>query len=258
RRLGQRAVDVRLERNDRAAPPAAVGGHHHAGLRVVHTIAQGLRREAAEDQAVSGADAGAGEHDDRRFGDHREIDPHAVTLANAEPAQHVREPTHLAMQALVGEHPRLTLRLADPDQCRLVAAWAAQMAIEAVVGHVQRAADEPLRERRLPVEHALPWSAPAQPVRMLRPESLGIVERTAVQRVVRRTTAHAGRIRESARWVEDAVLAQHRFDGGLASWVGHGAPQGSWRRPGRASKASAGPRSPGPVETLTSPCNGYR
>src|SRR5262249_40055429 len=133
----------------------------------------------------------------------------------------------------------LSLGLADPDQRRLVAARAAQMAIEAVVGHVQRAADEPLRERWLPVEYALPWSAPAQAACMLRPESLGIVERTTVQRVVRRTTAHAGRIRERARWVEDAVLAQHGFDGGVASRVGHGAPQGSWRRPGRASKASA-------------------
>src|SRR3712207_6880558 len=45
---------------------------------VERAVAQRLRREAAEDHRVRGTDARAGEHRDRRLGDHRQVDHHAV------------------------------------------------------------------------------------------------------------------------------------------------------------------------------------
>jgi hypothetical protein len=53
-------------------------------------------REAAEDHRVDGADAGAGEHRDRRLGDHRQVDRDAVALLDPEPLEHVGELADLA------------------------------------------------------------------------------------------------------------------------------------------------------------------
>ena len=63
-----------LSGNTDAAPPAAVGGDQHLGLGVVDAVGERLRREAAEHDAVGGADAGTGEHRHGRLGDHRQVD----------------------------------------------------------------------------------------------------------------------------------------------------------------------------------------
>src|SRR5205823_8879218 len=100
--------------NDSAATMAAVGGHQHRRLGVVHAVAQRLGGEAAEDDAVGRADARAGEHRDRRLGDHREIDADAVAGPDAERLQYVGEAADLAMERVVGEDASLA-RLALPD-----------------------------------------------------------------------------------------------------------------------------------------------
>ena len=57
-----------------AAAVAAVGGDEQPRLRVVDAIAQRLGAEAAEHDAVDGADARAGEHRDRQLGNQRQVD----------------------------------------------------------------------------------------------------------------------------------------------------------------------------------------
>ena len=69
-----RLVGRRLQREHLAAAVAAVGGDQHLGLGVVDAVGQRLRREAAEHDAVRGADAGAGQHRHGRLGDHRQVD----------------------------------------------------------------------------------------------------------------------------------------------------------------------------------------
>ena len=81
RRLVEGRIDVLLERHDLAAPPAAVGGDDELGLGVVVAVGDGVGGEAAEDDRVRRADAGTGEHGDRRFGDHRHVDRDAIALA---------------------------------------------------------------------------------------------------------------------------------------------------------------------------------
>ena len=78
RRVAQRLVGHLLERDDLAAPVAAVGGDEQHGLRVVDAIAQRLGAEAAEDDAVDGADARAREHRDRELGNQRQVERDAV------------------------------------------------------------------------------------------------------------------------------------------------------------------------------------
>ena len=122
RGLGQRLVDVGLQRDHLAAPVAAVGGDAQLGLAVVDAVAQRLGREAAEHHGVGRADARAGQHGDGRLGHHRHVDGHPVAaLRRPACCRALGEPADLGVQLAVGEHP-LVARLALPDDGRLVAA----------------------------------------------------------------------------------------------------------------------------------------
>ena len=161
RRAFERFVRHLLQRHDLAAPPAAVRGHEQRRLRVVDAIAQRLGAEAAEDHRMHGADARAREHRDRQLRDERQVERHAVAALDAERLQDVGELADLAIEIEVGQRPAVA-RLAFPDERRLVPARSARVAIDAVDAGVQRAADEPLRVRRLPVEHARPRREPLE------------------------------------------------------------------------------------------------
>jgi hypothetical protein len=76
-------VEQRLVGDDAAGLDAAGGGHDHLGLGVVDAGGELLGGEAAEDDGVHRADAGAGEHGDQRLGDHRHVDDDPVALADA-------------------------------------------------------------------------------------------------------------------------------------------------------------------------------
>ena len=69
---------IRLSGQHLAPAVAAVGGDQAGGLGVVDPVAQRFGREAAEDDRVHRADAGAGQHGDRRLRDHRQVDRHPV------------------------------------------------------------------------------------------------------------------------------------------------------------------------------------
>ncbi len=203
----QRVVGHLLERNDSAAPVAAVGGDEQLCLRVVDPIAQRLGREAAEHDRVHRADAGAREHRDGELGDERHVERHAIALADAERLQHVRELADLPVEIEVGQRPAIA-GLAFPDERRLVAAPGADVAIQAVGADVQLAADEPLRMRRIPVEDLGPRLDPLELTRELGPERLGILRRPRVDLGVR----HVGRGAELGRGFERTILVQQRVD----------------------------------------------
>jgi hypothetical protein len=57
-----------------------------------------MRGKPAEDDRVDRADAGAGEHRERRPGHHRHVHQHAVSLGDAEARQHAGETRDLALQ----------------------------------------------------------------------------------------------------------------------------------------------------------------
>ena len=121
RRVGQRLVGGRLEREHLAAAVSAVGGDQHLGLGVVDPVGERLGGEAAEHDAVRRADAGAGEHRHRGLGDHRHVDVDPVALLDAEALEHVGEPLHLVEQLGVGDRARVA-GLALPVERDLVAA----------------------------------------------------------------------------------------------------------------------------------------
>jgi hypothetical protein len=61
---------------------------------VVDAIGDRVRREAAEHHRMHRADARAGEHRHRGFGNHRQVDGDDVALGHAERAQRVGEAAH--------------------------------------------------------------------------------------------------------------------------------------------------------------------
>ena len=168
-----------LEADLLAPPVAAVGGDQDLRPAVVDAARQGLGREAPEDDRVGRADAGAGEHRDRQLRDHRHVDGDAVALLDAELLEGVGGLADLAQEVGVGQRPGVA-RLADPVVGDLVAEAGLDVPVEAVVGDVELAADEPLRERQVPLEGRVERLRPADPLaRQALPEghvvALGLV-----------------------------------------------------------------------------------
>ena len=134
-------------------------------------------REAAEDDRVRRADPGAGEHRDRQLGDHRHVDGDPVAGLDAELEQRVGRLADLALEVGVGDRPGVA-GLADPVVGDLVAEAALDVPVDAVVGDVELAADEPLGERQVPLERRV--ERLDQSIRSRassRPERLGVAPR---------------------------------------------------------------------------------
>ena len=90
----------------RRQPPSAV--MTSLALASLLRSATASAREAAEDDRVRRADAGAGEHGDRHLGHHRHVDRDAVARLDAERLQDVGELAHLAVQLLVASASRVS------------------------------------------------------------------------------------------------------------------------------------------------------
>ena len=164
-----------LDRGDLALAPRAVGGDQHLRLGDLHALLDGLRGEAPEDDVVRCADARAGEHRDDDGGDHRQVDADDVALLHALGLQRVGEALDVAQQVGVGQLALLAL-LAAPVERDAVAVAGLDVAIQAVVRRVDRAAGEPLEERRVGVvERRVPLAEPVQLAGLLLPPRQRVV-----------------------------------------------------------------------------------
>ena len=154
--------------------------------------AVGQRRgaEPAEDHRMHRADSRAGQHGDRQFGNHRHVDRHAIARLHSERFQGVREPANALVQFGIGElQGRAVLRF--PKQRRLVGILF-EMAVKAVVGHVELAADEPFGVGQVPIERLLGRLEPVEHLGLLRPKCLGFAcARSYSLRYSARATSHA-------------------------------------------------------------------
>jgi hypothetical protein len=97
------------------------------------------------------AEPGAGEHRDRKLGDHPHVDPDRGALIGAELPERVGEPDDLGLEIGERDRPPLVFRLPLPVVGDLVAVPGLDVPVDAVVRDVQLAADVPLRVRQLPL-----------------------------------------------------------------------------------------------------------
>ena len=114
---------------------------------------------------MRGTDAGAGQHGDRGFRNHGEVDRYAIAFLYPQSLQGVGELTHLPMEAPVGVYADVA-RLSLPDQGGLVPAWPVKVPIQAVVGDVELSPHKPLGVRGFPLEDCMP---PLEPIEFFRP-----------------------------------------------------------------------------------------
>ena len=153
----------------------AVGGDEHLGLAVVDAVAQRVGGEGAEDDRVRGPDAGAGQHRDGQLGDHGQVDRDRVALLHPEALEHVGELLDLGLELGVGEGLAVARLVALPEYGGLVTPALLDLVVEAVVGDVRLAADEPLGLGRVPVEDLVPLLEPVQLPGPLGPEALVVL-----------------------------------------------------------------------------------
>ena len=174
---GERLVGRRLEIDDLAAAPAAIGRDQQRRAGILDAVLERQRGETAEHDRVNRADARAGVHGDDRFGRHRHVDDDAVARLHAERRERIRESADVGVQLAV-RHVAHVARLADEGDRGLVAALL-EMNVEAVVGDVELAVGEPAIVRRLRfVERDRKRLVPAQfGLRMAGPESLVVARR---------------------------------------------------------------------------------
>ncbi len=203
-RFGQRGIDVLLQRHDLAAPPAAVGRDDQLRLGVVVALGHGVGGEAGEDDRVCGPDARTSQHGDGGLGNERHVDGDAVAGLDAELLEGVGELADFAVQVLVAQHARIA-RLAFEDDRRLVAPPRGDVPIEAVEADVELAADEPLGERLVPLQHLGPFLGPGQRPCLLGPEAGLLPKRFVLGQVLE--VGLGGKLRrrgEAAGFLQDA------------------------------------------------------
>ncbi len=119
------------------------------------------------------SDARAGEHRDRRLGDHAHIDGDGIPLANIEREKNVRELHHLQMKLPVCQRPDLPW-LPLPDDRRLGPAPPVDMPVQSIVAQVRPATDEPFDRGSAAGDQLLPGAEPDKLVSDLPPETFGI------------------------------------------------------------------------------------
>ena len=210
----ERLVDVRLQRHALSAPPALVLRDHDLALHVRQPARERVGREAAEDDRVRRAEPRAREHRDGKARHHAHVDADGRPLADAERLQAVRDAHDLVEQRLIGDRRPVVLRLALEVERDPVASPCLDVPVDAVEADVQRAAEEPFRVRRLPLEHRLEVAEPRHALaRRLRPE---LLERHVVDLRLRVRLRRERRVRRVA-----PVLLEQSLDAGR---LGHRAP----------------------------------
>ena len=178
--MGHRLIDSGFQRHGRAATVLPVSGNHHDSLGVVDTAAKRLRTESGEDDRVCCADARARQHGDDRFRNHRHVDGNAITGGDAEFEECVGRFADVVLQFGVGDVTPIPGFPFKSDR-HLSAEAVLDVAIDAVVGDVQRSTGEPAGERCVtPVEDLVELSLPGEIASLLSPEGESIGGRLVV------------------------------------------------------------------------------
>jgi hypothetical protein len=206
------------EGDDLAAAVAAIGGDDDLRVGIDDALGDRGGGEAAEDDAVGRADAGAGEDGDRELGDHGHVDGDDIALLDAEGFQRVGALARRNLKLAVGELLDLGVvgvvvgrdrvagvrrdGLALPHEADEIAEAGLDVAVDAVVTGVEFSAGEPLRIGGLPIKDPGEGLEPGEVFCFLGPEALGVADAARVESLV---IPHR----------RDVVVAEAELGGGL-------------------------------------------
>ena len=154
----------------------ATGGRQD-GLRlgVVDPGRQFVGGEAAEHHGVDRTDAGAGQHGDGRFGNHRHVDDDPVALFHTGVGEHACQASHHVGELAVAVGALLPGHRAVVDQRSLFTATCLHVPIQRVVTGIDGSTGEPAGHRAgVAVEHAVPRGIPVKLFSGIAPERLRV------------------------------------------------------------------------------------
>src|SRR5471032_487087 len=203
----QRFVDDGFQWQLLAAAQLFVTGDDGHGACVDDALLQGFGGKAAEDDGVRSADARAGLHGGHAFDRHRHIDDDAVALGYPFGFQAVGELADFFVQFFISSLGNRAVVGFENDG-GLVAQAIVDVAVQAVVGHVQLAVFEPFVERRVVfVQGAGERLFPAQVfARQLGPETFVVALGVGHHRVVGVHARDRCLYGECRRWIKYARL----------------------------------------------------
>ncbi len=184
----KRGIGVGFQRRFAAAAGGFVGGDDQLGVRAIDPRRQRIRREAGKHDRMDRTNPRTGQHRIGGFGDHRQIQYHALAFAHAQRFQHIGHAADVAVQLFVGDmFGGLIWIICFPDDRGLIAAGF-QVAIDAVGGHIQRAIGEPvdrhIARRKADVFDLGKGFDPVHPRGLLGPERVRICDRSGIKRVI--------------------------------------------------------------------------
>ncbi len=206
----QRLVGIIFAADNTAAAIVAITADKRFRAAVQYAVAQGFSTEAAEDNAVNGADTGTGQHGNGQLQYHGKVNGNTVAFLHAQPPQHIGELAHLAVKLLISHY----LGIADvafPDERRLVLAPGTDMTVNAVIAHVQFAADEPLVLPfvKIGFHHPVPLLKPVELLRHFTPEPLRVFYGTPVQFFIFIHALDICRLSKLLRGTETSLFPHH-------------------------------------------------
>ncbi len=172
--LFERLVRLDLVVDEVTGSIVAVHGDQDPATRVGDPRTARVAAETAEYLRMNHAQPRAGQHGDRQVGDHRHVQSHPVaSLEPGEVTEHGGELVDPSEQLTVADVlVGVRFQLRDPDNGGLVGIGLG-VPVDAIVGSVQLAADEPVPEGgRGGVQRGVPALVPGQQVGILR-EALG-------------------------------------------------------------------------------------
>ncbi len=145
---GEGLVHCRLQGAGLAAAVRAVRGDHQFCFGVIDPGAERIRREAAEHHRVDGPDPGAGQQGDDGFRDHGEVHGHPVALGHTQGLEGVGGLLYFLGELRVGVGAGVAGFALKIDG-NAIAQAVFHVPVQRVVGGVDFASHEPLRERRV-------------------------------------------------------------------------------------------------------------
>ena len=171
-----------VERHVAAASVGGVGAEDCFGLSQLDSLGNGAGAEAGEDHEVNGTDPGAGKHQGDRLEVGGHVDGDAVASLDANGSQRCGHPLDLLEQLRVGVDP-LTAVLIQCDQGGASAVAVVDLDVEAGVGEIGLAADEPAEGGNLlrgPFKDLVPLAEPGNPCSGFGPEGVRLIQRAAL------------------------------------------------------------------------------
>ena len=192
-RQRDRLVEQRFVMNDPARLEPAACGEDHLRRGVIDPGGKFARGETAEHHRMNRADAGAGEHRNHRLGHHRHVENDAVTLCDAEVAQHSGQHLRLGHQPVIGDGALGARERRIVDDGRLVAAAGVDVAVNCVEAGVTDTARKPASvDAGIRIERCFGLFEPVDGLRRFGPKAFGIALPARVHiEVAARTDVHA-------------------------------------------------------------------